>query len=444
MKDRWIDISADAETKQARRFDSWQLGDDISFTSPEAKRNYRKRVGLIRDAIQMQKAPERIPICPSVGHFPIEYAGISWKEAMYDYPKLAGAWERFFADFTIDAISGPRSITPGKVLDDLGFTLYHWAGSGLRDNQEYQFVEKEYMSPDEYWDLIDDPTGFFLSVFFPRVFHELDALKKMPLLPPIHEIIVVPNLVLPFSADDLTAAFTKLHQAGLETRRWLDTINTVTAGIMGKGFPSFSGGFSKAPFDLIGDALRGTRGIMIDMFRHPDLLIEACERLTPFMIKCGIAACNASGHLMPFIPLHKGADTFMSEKQFEKFYWPTLRKVIIGLTNEGLVPVLFAEGSYNKRLDIICDLPKGKTIWWFDNVDMARAKKTVGKVACIAGNVPLDLLCTSSPEKVRDYCKALIDTMGTEGFIFSTGAGMQRAKTENVRAMIEFAHEYGT
>jgi len=51
----------------------------------------------------------------------------------------------------------------------------------------------------------------------------------------------------------------------------------------------------------------------------------------------------------------------------------------MGLINEGFVPLLFAEGGYNSRLEVISDLPKGKTVWWFENTDMARAKQTVGK-----------------------------------------------------------------
>jgi uroporphyrinogen-III decarboxylase len=134
----------------------------------------------------------------------------------------------------------------------------------------------------------------------------------------------------------------------------------------------------------------------------------------------------------------------MSEEQFQKFYWPTLRKVIIGLVNEGMVPQLFVEGGYNQRLEVISDVPKGKVVWWFDLTDMARAKKTVGRVACIAGNVPLSLLCTATPDEVKAYCKELIDVAGQDGgFIFSTGAGMQGAKAENVSAMIEFSKDYG-
>jgi hypothetical protein len=35
----------------------------------------------------------------------------------------------------------------------------------------------------------------------------------------------------------------------------------------------------------------------------------------------------------------------MSQKQFETFYFPTLKKVIDALINEGLICILFAEGD---------------------------------------------------------------------------------------------------
>ena len=116
----------------------------------------------------------------------------------------------------------------------------------------------------------------------------------------------------------------------------------------------------------------------------------------------------------------------------------------MGLINEGFVPLLFAEGGYNSRLEVISDLPKGKTVWWFENTGMARAKQTVGKVAYIAGNVPLSLLCTGTPGEVKNYCKTLIDVAGKEGgFILSSGAGMDGSKSANVKMIIEFTKEYG-
>jgi hypothetical protein len=444
MKERWMDISPDAEERQEEQFQVWLSGKNIPFENPEAEAAYKERVTLIKDAIQLKKTPTRIPISPSAGHFPIEYAGISWHDAMYDYAKLAYAWEKFHVDFTPDTFSGPRTIVPGTALDMLDFNLYQWAGHGLREHQEYQFVEDEYMKAEEYQALIDDPTGFFLTTYFPRIFGSLTPLAKMPLLPPVHELPMVPPALIPFGMEDVKAAFKKVHDAGDEVATWLSAVGQVSASIMGKGYPSSAAGITKAPFDVIGDSLRGTRGVLMDMFRHPDELLEACERITPFMIKYGVTACKAAGHLIPFIPLHKGADGFMSDEQFKTFYWPTLRKLIIGLINEGIVPQLFAEGGYNQRLEVICDIPKGKTVWWFDTTDMTRAKETVGTVSCIAGNVPLDLLCTGTPDDVKDYCKKLIDTAGKDGgFILSSGAGIQGSRAENVKAMIEFSQEYG-
>jgi len=444
MKERFQDVLPDADQKQEKRFEIWLSGQRIPFADADSEAAYRERVTLIKDAIQLKKRPARIPVCPSAGSFPIEYAGISMYDAMYDYGVLQDAWEKYHRDFVPDAYNGPMSIVPGRVLDILDFRLYQWPGHGVSREGEYQFVEGEYMKAEEYQDLIDDPTGFFLNVYFPRIFGSLKPIESLPLLPPVHEIPLVAPAVMPFGTEAMKTAFETLNQAGEEALRWRAVVKEINGGIMGKGFPAFSGGFTKAPFDVIGDSLRGTKGIMLDMFRCPDELKEACERLTPIMVKCGVVSCRASGHIMPFIPLHKGADGFMSDEMFRTFYWPSLRKLIIGLVNEGLVPVLFAEGGYNQRLEVISDIPEGKTLWWFDRTDMAGAKGTVGRVACIAGNLSLGLLCTAAADDVRTHCKKLFESMGRDGgFIFSTGAGMQGAKAENVKVMIETVKEYG-
>jgi len=442
MKERFLEIAKDAENKQEKRFQTWLSGEGIPFENKATEEAYRERVTLMKDAIQLKKSPDRVPLCPSPGFFPAQYAGITIYDAMYDYEALARAWENYHRDFEPDAYTGPTTVVPGRALDILDLKLYQWPGHGVSSEREYQFVEGEYMKAEEYQDLIDDPTAFFLNRYFPRIFGSLKPFETLPLFPPMNEIPLVPPTVFAFASEAMKAALDSLHQAGKEALLWRAAVRDMGERVMGKGFPAFSGGFTKAPFDVIGDSLRGTRGIMLDMFRCPDELKEACDRLTPIMIKAGVASCLANGHIMPFIPLHKGADGFMSEDQFNTFYWPSLRKLVIGLASEGMVPQLFAEGMYNDRLDVISDIPKGKAVWWFDRTDMKRAKETVGKVACLAGNVPLDLLCTGKPEEVEAYCLDLIRVAGRDGgFIFSTGAGMQGSKPANVKAMMECVKE---
>lgn len=210
------------------------------------------------------------------------------------------------------------------------------------------------------------------------------------------------------------------------------------------GIPSLRGSFTKAPFDIIGDAMRGTQGIILDMYRRPDKLIEVMEKITPQVIKAAIASANSADGVAITIPLHKGADGFMSKQQFDTFYWPTLKKVILGIVAEGIVPVLFAEGSYNTRLETVSELPGASVIWWFDQTDMARAKHVLGGTACIAGNVPGSLLCTGTPRDVKVYCRKLIELCGEKGgYILTGGAIIDKTNPDNLRAMMEASKEYG-
>jgi len=212
----------------------------------------------------------------------------------------------------------------------------------------------------------------------------------------------------------------------------------------GMGFPTATGGAAKAPFDILADTLRGTRAMMVDMYRQPDMVLKALERITPLYIKQGVGMATFSGNPIVFIPLHKGADGFMSDEQFKKFYWPTLKGLILGLAAEGCVPFLFCEGSYNTRLEYLTELPKASCFWVFDRTDMVRAKKALGKTLCIGGNIPAGMILTGTAEQVKAYCKNLIDVVGKGGgYIMAFGTSMDEGKPDTIHAMIDFTKEYG-
>ncbi len=216
MKERFLEISSNADQMQEERFEIWNVAEGITFANGEAEAAYRERVTLIKNAIQLKKRPARLPICPSAGFFPIEYAGTTMYDAMYDYGVLQEAWEKYHRDFVLDAYTGPTSIVPGRVLDILDLRLYQWPGHGVSREREYQFVEEEYMREEEYQALIDDPTGFFLNVYFPRIFGSLKPLEGFPLLPPVHEIPLVPPAFMPFGTKAMKTALATLTQAGEE------------------------------------------------------------------------------------------------------------------------------------------------------------------------------------------------------------------------------------
>jgi uroporphyrinogen-III decarboxylase len=151
-----------------------------------------------------------------------------------------------------------------------------------------------------------------------------------------------------------------------------------------------------------------------------------------------------AGNPVVFIPLHKGADGFMSDEQFRTFYWPSLKALILGLANEGCVPFLFCEGGYNTRLQYLTELPKGSCFWIFDRTDMTKAKELLGRTLCIGGNVPAGMILTGTAEEVKGYCKNLIDVAGKGGgYIMAFGTAMDEGKPETIHAMIDFTKEYG-
>ena len=145
------------------------------------------------------------------------------------------------------------------------------------------------------------------------------------------------------------------------------------------GYPPQTTGFSQAPFDTVADYFRGMRGVMVDMYRCPDKLLAACEKMLPIMLRLGVSRAKASGNPRVLIPIHKGLDSFMSPKQFTIFFWPTLQKLIKGLIAEDLTPNVFWEGDCTSRLEIIADIPKGKAIYAFERTDIFKAKSSIGR-----------------------------------------------------------------
>jgi uroporphyrinogen-III decarboxylase len=133
----------------------------------------------------------------------------------------------------------------------------------------------------------------------------------------------------------------------------------------------------------------------------------------------------------------------MSVEQFETFYWPSLKRVMLGLVEDGYIPAPFAEGSYNHRLMTIADFSRGGCLWHFDQTDMQRAVEVLGDVCATMGNVPASLTTTGTPEQMTAYCKDLISTCGPTGnFVLTNGCQVDKAREENLKAMLASVREY--
>lgn len=432
--------------KREYRLNRFLNPNNVRFVSPEAEKTYKIRAQRYVDAFNV-KEPDRVPVNLPVGDLPNIMHGVSMHTAMYDIEKTIEACREFNKKYSdeLEYHAMPFA-APGKAMEILDYRLYAFPGHGLSiDAPSYQFVEGEYMKLEEYDDFFRDPSDFWLRKYLPKIFGAFEGFRH---LPPLTDILEIPTgQLMALAQPQVLETFQKLIEAGKD----LQKRNAIMAKSLdpgaAHGYPSWMGmgvlGF--APFDAIGDTLRGTKSIMMDMFRNGDKLLKAIDMMTDIIIHSILhnpIVCNA---VTVGFPLHKGADGWMSPKQYEKFYWPSLKKVMDAFINEGLICQLFAEGSYNTRLEVVRDdFPKGSVVWWFDQTDMALAKKILGDKFSIQGNVPSSLMVTGSPTDVKSYCRKLIDTCGKDGgYVMAAGCIAENPKLENLRAMMEAIREYG-
>jgi hypothetical protein len=442
--ENWSEMTP--EEKRAYRLENFRnSGKGIKFVNAKAEKNYTTRVNRMIDVYNIRE-PDRVPVSVMAGNLPLTMAGLEGRDMFYNPEKALAAAMKFndkYAD-ELESFSLPMG-SSGQAMEILDYKLYHWPGHGLPNNSGgWQFVEGEYMTADEYDDLIRDPSDFWLRKYLPRV---MGSFQPFKMFQPFTNIIENNGLMIltPFGTPQVKNMFNAFLKAGEAFNQNAAAMAPYMGIGASRGFTGIGfGEYCLAPFDVIGDTLRGTTNIMKDMFRRPQKLLAALDVVTEIMINNVLTSPNIDRAFLVGYPLHKGADGWMSQSQFDKFYWPSLKKCMDAFIKEGLIQSLFAEGSFNTRLDYINQFPKGTVVWYFDQSDMARAKKVLGKDCCIQGNVPSSLIVTSDPKTVKEYCKKLIDTCAPGGgYILATGAHPENPKLENLKAMVEAVNEFG-
>ena len=430
------------QEKREERFKKWLSPQDVKFSSPEAAKKYKARATRMMKAIKME-IPDRVPVHIPAGSIVAYNAGMTFKEVLYDYDKIKPAWIKFLQDYDIDSADGPGFFS-GKVYAILDYKVNRWPGHGLPSSQSmHQFVEKEYMKADEYDLYIKDEFDFGLRYFLPRTWGVFEPFASIP---PLSSYQGLPMRLMAMCQDpQFQKSFKAIWEASQENAKFQKVEAECSRISLEMGFPPAMGGIALAPFDTVADMLRGTYGTVMDMYRQPEKLLEALEVITQRSIESAVNMASFSLSPMIFIPMHKGEDSFMSVKQFEKFYWPTFRKLLLGMVNEGCVPMMVIDGSYNEaRMKIISDLPRASVVWTMEKTDMFKAKEILGDSACIAGNVLASQLYTQTPQVIKEYCRKLIEVCGKGGgYILSLGSGIDKCNPANLHAIVEAAREYG-
>lgn len=407
---------------------------------------FMHRVQLAEDAIA-HREPERIPIWVNYGSTPYildEEGGATFRDAFYDHEKAKKAVIKFHQDFQPDIQLS--TLYSGKVEELAGTVGIDWPGrpgTKVADTSVFQAREFEFLEQDEYDEMLRDFTGFMLHKYIPRAFPNLKGLGTV--LNPVQTNFMTFDKLNNLFAPPAVEAYEKLIEISKLVSQTQADISELQATLGKMGFPPMLTGVGLVPYDTLANYFRGTLGIFDDLIDCEDKIEQAVDLFADLQI------ANFQYFRFAKMPvkramfwMHKGMDGFMSPDQYERLYWKPFLRVIHALVDMGVTPILYTEGKYHTRLEQMTGLPENKCVIHFEDIDLQKAKDTIGKTNCITANFPIYLLEHGTVEQVVDEAKRQIDIGAPGGgFIFETDASIQVVKRENLMALYDTVRTYG-
>jgi len=325
----------------------------------------------------------------------------------------------------------------------LGTNYIKWPGAtnGLALDAGFQITDRTFLEEDQYDEFLQDPTAFLFNKVYAARHDKLKGLEKAV----INNVVEYGHYasLASFADPDVKAALLTLMQAGDEAVKWIEAMNECAAVALECQTPLGCISGATTAYDAFADMLRGYINVPMDLYTMPEKVVAACEVMDVFEQKAVDAAADAGLEYF-FIPLHGGTDELMSQEMYAKYYWPYLKRLIEHAVDRGMIPYVLTEGNYDTRLEQLCDVPKGKVIYMFEKVDIARAKKVLGGTACICGNFPTADLTYGTREQIIEDTKRMLDVCAPGGgFIMNCGIVLDNYKEELLDAWHEATLKYG-
>jgi len=398
------------------------------------------------------KSPDRVPVGGLGGDIIPYYGGITWYDLSYnyedgervlqgvlkfatmipqDFPFISAPYgiqgsiiAVAFSDNPIFLKStlpymGPDLIR-GPVHDVLQDKWTKWPGRELGVDYHPQFIGGEFMKPEEYKYLIEDPVEFINSTIIPRA---CPGLGK-PGSPKWNASLVTIGILYHKMVNFMKTLFTELSRRGHT------------------GFPISA---AHVPADMIGDFMRNPTGAILDMRRYPDDFKSACESLMKPILKFATAVPPIPPVTLALIPLH--LNEMLSPKLYNEFYWPYLKRIINELLSKGYKIFMLIEGDHTPHLDTLLELPKSWGIGWFERPrNFIKVWETLKGHTTVMGGVPTTLLISGTHDKIEEYVKNLMSNIKPEGGFIIAPSVMELPREtplSNIRAFINAVEKYG-
>ncbi len=378
-----------------------------------------ERASLFKATTRKERV-ERVPHLANLFSWKFYDAGLKMSEALFDYRKIEQAVRHCLETYEFDLLGETGERNPVIVSSILGASEYQ-----INDEKNaINVVDQCFMDYEEYPLLIKDPIGFLWSTLLPRKCKKLQDKDN----------------------SDVFRAFMREYDRNNEEYG-------IRAAMVSGEFqiPDFMDymspiGVFDSGFEILFNFFRGIRGLSLDMRKNPELLKEVINALESTFLDPSLEA--ADGYMT------KGsnpdvcydtytlmlAHTIMNPKQFERFYWPYLKKACEYAEKFDKTGYFFIEGSFARFYDFFNDMPKNRFALHSEQDDIFVTKRSVHET--VVGGMPVELLGYATPEECVDYAKKLIDGLSYDyGYVFSENKMVSFAsdcRTENFKAVCDY------
>ena len=400
--------------------------DASSKTLTQMEARYQQRLSRYVTAMRNEQ-PDMVPIRPFAAEFTGTYAGYTCQALAHDFEQAFAAARKCAQDFDWDAVVANMVYVWTGLTETIGLKYYGVPGLGVPPNVGFQYREPEehnaFMQPDEYDQLIEDPTGYLFHVWLPRV---------APVQPLGAPVTAANNLSFLKGGMAMLQYFMAFPEQVARLRHESGTVSAI-AGIF------------KAPMDILADKLRGYLGLVEDLHTQPKKVLAACEALMPHLYHVAKTTADPDCNVPIGYWMHRGCVPFVNFDHFNNLYWPTVKPIVEQLWADGHQTLFYAEGNWDHHLEAFATLPDRSIVYHVDQGDIFKAKRALGHKFCLSGGIPNVLLAFKPADEVRAYVKKVIEGVAQDGgYIMDASAIMQNeSKVENVRAMTEATREYG-
>jgi len=196
--------------------------------------------------------------------------------------------------------------------------------------------------------------------------------------------------------------------------------------------------------------LRGIRGLSHDMRKMPEKMKEVvtamdARGLDPWCesIKTAPKDPDTAFDVRTAVMAHN----LLSPKQFEDYYWPSLKKILDATVEGGKLAYLYIQGSFKRFWDYLKDYPKGHFAIYTELDDVYEMRRALPNITA-AGGIPVSMLGNASKEACVAYVRRLVEELGADGgFILSEDKMVSfphDARPENLRAVCDFIQTYNS